>query len=166
YETVKKLCEEWFPVEYPAKWFEAITSDTNLFSLAAVLDGTIVGLIVAELKQGKDLNREDRDILCDSQLRYTAGVYSKSWNAKALDRYFCPVYLTIYQHYSAKPCFFMVHKFLPYYYSIGGRARDGFTYVLYLNGGHGPWGFHEYVQHFCESSVWISTFKGLLRSIG
>lgn len=97
YETVKTLCEDWFPVEYPAKWFEAITSDTNLFSLAAVLDGRIVGkniencngklfgriiinlftyfhlgLIVAELKQGKDLNREDRDILCDSQLRYTA----------------------------------------------------------------------------------------------
>lgn len=43
YETVKKLCEDWFPVEYPAKWFEAITSDTNLFSLAAVLDGKIVG---------------------------------------------------------------------------------------------------------------------------
>lgn len=43
YETVKALCEEWFPVEYPAKWFEAITSDTNLFSLAAVLDGKIVG---------------------------------------------------------------------------------------------------------------------------
>lgn len=27
---------------------------------------------MAELKQGKDLNREDKDILCDSQLRYTA----------------------------------------------------------------------------------------------
>lgn len=44
YETVKKLCEDWFPVEYPAKWFEAITSDTNLYSLAAVLDGKIIGM--------------------------------------------------------------------------------------------------------------------------
>jgi len=43
-----------------------------------------------------------------------------------------------------------VHKFLPYYYSIGGRAKDGFTYVLYLNGGHGPWGLQEYVVNFCE----------------
>lgn len=48
---------------------------------------------------------------------------------------------------------YRVHKFLPYYYSIGGRARDGFTYVLYLNGGHGVWGLHEYVQHFCEVCV-------------
>ncbi len=45
---------------------------------------------------------------------------------------------------------FRVHKFLPYYYSIGGRARDGFTYVLYLNGGHGPWGITEYIANFCE----------------
>lgn len=30
------------------------------------------GLIVAELKQGRDLNREDRDVLCEFQLKYTA----------------------------------------------------------------------------------------------
>jgi len=30
------------------------------------------GLIVSELKQGKDLNVEDQDILCDSQKRYMA----------------------------------------------------------------------------------------------
>ena len=46
YDIVKELCEEWFPVEYPAKWFEAITSDTNLFSLAAILDGKIIGKLV------------------------------------------------------------------------------------------------------------------------
>jgi len=43
YDIVKKLCEDWFPVEYPAYWFEAITTDTNLFSLAAILDGRIIG---------------------------------------------------------------------------------------------------------------------------
>jgi len=32
----------------------------------------IIGLIVAELKQGKDLNREDRDILCESQMKFSA----------------------------------------------------------------------------------------------
>lgn len=31
-----------------------------------------VGLIVAELKNGKDLNREDRDILCESQIKFSA----------------------------------------------------------------------------------------------
>jgi len=43
YDVVKTLCEQWFPVEYPAQWFEAITSDSNLFSLAAILHGKIIG---------------------------------------------------------------------------------------------------------------------------
>lgn len=37
-------------------------------------------------------------------------------------------------------CFrFRLHSFLPYYYSINGKCKDGFTYVLYINGGHPPW---------------------------
>jgi N-alpha-acetyltransferase 60 len=36
---------------------------------------------------------------------------------------------------------FVFHSFLPYYYSIGGKCKDGFTYVAYLNGGHPPWTF-------------------------
>nr|CAD7394421.1 unnamed protein product [Timema cristinae] len=35
---------------------------------------------------------------------------------------------------------FRLHSFLPYYYSIKGKCKDGFTYVLYINGGHPPWG--------------------------
>lgn len=34
---------------------------------------------------------------------------------------------------------FRLHSFLPYYYSIKGRCKDGFMYVLYINGGHPPW---------------------------
>lgn len=34
---------------------------------------------------------------------------------------------------------FRMNNFLPYYYSIKGICRDGFTYVLYINGGHPPW---------------------------
>lgn len=34
---------------------------------------------------------------------------------------------------------FKQHHFLPYYYSIRGLLKDGFTYVLYINGGHPPW---------------------------
>lgn len=33
-----------------------------------------------------------------------------------------------------------LHSFLPYYYSVDGKCKDGFTYVLYINGGHPPWG--------------------------
>ena len=36
--------------------------------------------------------------------------------------------------------FFRLHSFLPYYYSVDGTSKDGFTYVLYINGGHPPWG--------------------------
>lgn len=34
---------------------------------------------------------------------------------------------------------FRMHTFLPYYYSIKGYCKDGFSYVLYVNGGHPPW---------------------------
>lgn len=34
---------------------------------------------------------------------------------------------------------FTQHHYLPYYYSIRGVLKDGFTYVLYINGGHPPW---------------------------
>jgi hypothetical protein len=34
---------------------------------------------------------------------------------------------------------FRQHAFLPYYYSIQGSPRDGYCYVLYINGGAPPW---------------------------
>ena len=47
---------------------------------------------------------------------------------------------------------FRRHNFLPFYYSIGGTARDGYCYVLYINGGQPPWsllyplrGFMKYI---------------------
>ena len=35
--------------------------------------------------------------------------------------------------------YFRLHAFLPYYYNIKGKCKDGFSYVLYINGGHPPW---------------------------
>ncbi|UYV76474.1 NAA60 [Cordylochernes scorpioides] len=34
---------------------------------------------------------------------------------------------------------FRLHSYLPFYYSVHGTAQDGFSYVLYINGGHPPW---------------------------
>ena len=34
---------------------------------------------------------------------------------------------------------FRQHAFLPYYYFIGDRSHDGFSYVLYINGGEAAW---------------------------
>ena len=45
----------------------------------------------------------------------------------------------------------MAHSFLPYYYSIKGKRRDGYTYVLYLNGGHPTWGALDYIRHVQHS---------------
>jgi hypothetical protein len=33
----------------------------------------------------------------------------------------------------------VLNVFQPYYYAIKGKRKDGFTYVLYINGGHPPW---------------------------
>ena len=40
-----------------------------------------------------------------------------------------------------------MQAFLPYYYAINGQYRDGFSYVLYINGGHPPWGPTDYVKY-------------------
>ena len=48
---------------------------------------------------------------------------------------------------------FLQHNFLPYYYSIGGRLRDGFSYVRYVNGGHAPWTALDHVAHWCQTGL-------------
>ena len=48
---------------------------------------------------------------------------------------------------------FQQHAFLPGYYRIRGKEHDGFTYVLYINGGKAPWGFSKKVsQFFCPTT--------------
>ena len=34
---------------------------------------------------------------------------------------------------------FMQFRYLPLYYAINGTHKDGFSYVLYINGGEPPW---------------------------
>ncbi|XP_026325160.1 N-alpha-acetyltransferase 60 [Hyposmocoma kahamanoa] len=48
---------------------------------------------------------------------------------------------------------FRLHSFLPYYYSIKGRCKDGFTYVYYVNGGHAPWGLYDYVKYVARAAL-------------
>lgn len=60
---MRALCRDWFPIEYPLSWYEDITSSDRFFALAAVHNGTIIGLIVAEIKPYIKLNAEDRGIL-------------------------------------------------------------------------------------------------------
>ncbi|XP_055506962.1 N-alpha-acetyltransferase 60 isoform X4 [Leucoraja erinacea] len=58
-DTVKQLCGDWFPIEYPDSWYRDITSNKRFFSLAATYKGGIVGMIVSEIKG----RTKDGDIL-------------------------------------------------------------------------------------------------------
>lgn len=64
---------------------------------------------------------------------------------------------------------FRPHAFLPLYYSVRGSPRDGYSYVLYLNGGHPPWTILDYVKHWSRSLSQLevcSLPKQLLRMFG
>lgn len=56
--------------------------------------------------------------------------------------------ITFYENRGFQP-----HLFLPQYYNIKGRRKDGFTYVQYLNGGHPPWNVVDYVVHWCSAAL-------------
>uniref|UniRef100_A0A5F8HAC0 histone acetyltransferase n=1 Tax=Monodelphis domestica TaxID=13616 RepID=A0A5F8HAC0_MONDO len=57
-DTVKQLCGDWFPIEYPDSWYRDITSNKKFFSLAATYRGAIVGMIVAEIKSRTKVHKE------------------------------------------------------------------------------------------------------------
>ena len=70
-DQVKLLCRDWFPIEYPDTWYQEITSNPRFFSLAATLSGSIIGLIVAEIKELNQLAKEDRSLLASCFLSNT-----------------------------------------------------------------------------------------------
>ncbi|XP_032689360.1 N-alpha-acetyltransferase 60 [Odontomachus brunneus] len=173
-EEVRSLCQDWFPIDYPYSWYEDITSSSRFYALAAVYGGVIIGLIVAEIKSYTKLNKEDRGILCsslgkDCLIGYilSLGVrrtYRRNGIASLLLEQLL-AHVTAPERSSVKAvflhvlssnvpailfyqrCHFRLHSFLPYYYSIRGKCKDGFTYVLYVNGGHAPWGIWDWLRY-------------------
>lgn len=179
---VKRLCAEWFPIEYPDSWYQDITSNPKFYSLAATYSSGIIGLIVSELKPRSRCNREDADLLAShfppsTQLAYilSLGVISdfrRHGVASLLldsllsyltsgDRHCCKaVYLhvltanaTAIRFYERRQ--FRLHNFLPYYYSIKSTPRDGYSYVLYLNGGQPPMTFMDYIKQMGAAILWM-----------
>ncbi|XP_077880655.1 N-alpha-acetyltransferase 60 isoform X2 [Ictidomys tridecemlineatus] len=63
-DTVKHLCGDWFPIEYPDSWYRDITSNKKFFSLAATYRGAIVGMIVAEIKSRTKIHKEAPWLSC------------------------------------------------------------------------------------------------------
>ncbi|XP_019871357.1 N-alpha-acetyltransferase 60 isoform X1 [Aethina tumida] len=179
-DEVRALCQDWFPIEYPFYWYKEITSSNSRFySLAAVYNQTIIGLIVAEIKPHANLNDEDAGILAksiaDSDIAYilSLGVlkqYRRNGIATLLldsllrhlttpeRKRVKAVFLHVLTTNSAAIMFyerrkFKLHNFLPYYYSIKGKCKDGFMYVLYINGGHPPWTIYDYIKFMCGRVV-------------
>ncbi|KAE8579091.1 hypothetical protein XENTR_v10023902 [Xenopus tropicalis] len=173
-DTVKELCADWFPIEYPDSWYRDITSNKKFFSLAATYNGQIVGMIVAEIKGRTKVHKEDGDILAssfsgDTQVAYilSLGVVKefrkqgigsllleslKSHISSTAQDHCKALYLHVLTTNSNAIRFyenrhFHQHHYLPYYYSIRGVLQDAYTYVLYLNGGHPPWTVMDYLQH-------------------
>jgi len=170
-DELKRLCKDCFPVEYPEEWYQDITKDDGrFFSLASTLQGKIVGFIVAEIKTRLRCNKEDQDILSPSYPLSTPIAYILSLGVSCpfrcqgvgsllLDNLLN--HLTSKDHHTCKAVFlhvlcsnsrairfyekrlFSKHSFLPLYYSIQGKLKDGFSYVLYLNGGRPPWSFRS-----------------------
>ena len=160
--------------DYPYSWYEDITSSSRFYALAAVFGGVIIGLIVAEIKPYAKLNKEDQGILCsslgkDSLVGYilSLGVrraYRRNGIASLLLEQLL-AHVTAPERSTVKAVFlhvlssnapailfyqrrhFRLHSFLPYYYVINGQCQDGFTYVLYINSGHLPWGLWDWMRH-------------------
>jgi len=188
---VKRLCREWFPIEYPDTWYADITSTQKFYSVAAVFRGQIVGLIVAEIKESTNLPKEDQEILAKNLGVTKIGYILSLGVVKELRKQGIASFLlenliahlttpdcseikglylhvlttnnaaiTFYEHRGFRP-----HVFLPYYYAIGGRRRDGFTYVLYLNGGHAPWSILDYVSNSCQICLGLFNPWALTKSL-
>ncbi|KAF6715663.1 N-alpha-acetyltransferase 60 [Oryzias melastigma] len=184
-ENVKQLCSDWFPIEYPDSWYQDITSNKKFFSLAATFRGGIVGMIVAEIKGRTKVHKEDGDILAssfpvDTQVAYilSLGVVKEfrkhgigsllldslkehisttaQDHCKAIYLHVLTTNNTAIHFYENRD--FRQHHYLPYYYSIRGVLKDGFTYVLYINGGHPPWTI-LYPFENTNKSFSITTFR-------
>ncbi|XP_066139346.1 N-alpha-acetyltransferase 60 isoform X1 [Euwallacea fornicatus] len=135
----------------------------------------IIGLIVAEIIPHSRLHEEDAGILaksfsdCDIAYILSLGVLKKyrrngiatllldsllknltTPERKKVKAAFLHVLTTnsaAIRFYEKRK--FKLHTFLPYYYSIKGRCKDGFMYVLYLNEGHPPWTLYDYIKCMC-----------------
>jgi ribosomal protein S18 acetylase RimI-like enzyme len=160
---VKSLCSDWFPIEYPDKWYDDIAHDSKYFALAAceIYTQRIVGLVVADIIPLGNCNREDQQILHKSFSLTTpvcyililgvvkeyrrqglAGILLQELLNTLYKRATCKaVYLHVLysnkqaiQFYESKNFQYRIH--LPYYYCIKGENFDAYCFALYINGKH------------------------------
>ncbi|KAG7170608.1 N-alpha-acetyltransferase 60-like [Homarus americanus] len=136
-----------------------ITTNPRFYALAATFHSQIIGLLVAETKPLSKMNKEDQDILPPSltgqtQIGYilTLGVsdahrghgiasllldnYLAQLSAHESPRVQAVLLHVLTTNHRAIAFYqrrnFVRHTFLPYYYNIKGKPKDGFSYVRYV----------------------------------
>lgn len=178
-QELKTLCADWFPVDYPESWYNDITTSKRFYSVAAVLQQKIIGMIVAEIKTKQLTDREDWHILSDRHSHDTQITYilslgvNKEFRRLGIASMFLDNLLdflnskndckAIYLHVlcSNKVAINFYEKrdfeqriYLPNYYTINGQLHDGFCYVLYMNNGQPPWTIIDLIR-----DSWLLTKK-------
>ncbi|CAF1043742.1 unnamed protein product [Rotaria sordida] len=86
---VKSLCHDWFPIEYPDKWYNDIVQNKKYFALAACdnLTQNIIALIIANIIPLNNCSREDQQILHKKFLLTTSVCYILILDAYCFARY-------------------------------------------------------------------------------
>ena len=166
--TLKILCNDWFPIKYPDSWYKLVAIDKRFFSLVATLEEQIIAILIAEIKPRLQVSKEDFDLLSssfkpDTKVAYilSLGVH-KAYRRQGIasyllhnflssicahDKLSCQEVKAIYLHVlstnKSAIQFYEQHKFkllhfLPSYYVIDGTPKDGYSYVLHINGGKPP----------------------------
>lgn len=151
---------------YPNDWYDYALTNPNFYALAATLCSNIIGLIIAEIKTKSECYSEDSDLLSkhfskDTPIGYililgTVKEYRRNGIASMLlDKLIehltnlnnnCKaIFLHVLTNNSIAITFyerlnFRKHRYLPlYYHCLDVEESDGYSYVLYINGGHAPW---------------------------
>lgn len=163
-DELKLLHAQWFPVEYPNSWYQDITNQPDKYmTLAAIKHGSIIGLIVTELRESKSCAPDemallDRAQLKDSILTYimTLGV-RREFRRQGIATFLVKEILNklkrvsevkgVYLHVLAsnkhaikfyEALGFGCCEFIPHYYSIMGHFQNAYCYILYMNDGQPP----------------------------
>ncbi|MBN3280767.1 NAA60 acetyltransferase, partial [Polyodon spathula] len=140
-DTVKHLCSDWFPIDC------FTTADHGLVVpfLGSPQDGDILAssfpvdtqvAYILSLGVEKEFRKHGIGSLLLDSLKEHISTMAQD-HCKAIYLHVLTTNNTAIQFYENRD--FRQHHYLPYYYSIRGVLKDGFTYVLYINGGHPPW---------------------------
>ncbi|CAF0975260.1 unnamed protein product [Rotaria sp. Silwood1] len=171
---VKSLCHDWFPIEYPDKWYNDIVHNKKYFALAAcdAFTQKIIALIVANILPLGNCNREDQQILHKKFSLTTSVCYIlilgvvKEYRRLGLASILLENLLnTLYKYDTCKAIYlhvlysnvqaiqfyesklFQYRLHLPCYYLIKNEYLDAYCFARYINGGYPPFTFSDFLSN-------------------